>query len=154
MSKSRIKICFTTQEAHLCSKAHLYPGFTHFRGILSLIQVHIFVTYVKFCVFDTHHEGVFNKYFWTPLMCPYGFFGRARAFARLKYFFAGFTCFTSKWNCCRVTEHKNKIFIKINSPYGALRSSPFCYVTDSYWCILWETKLYISIKLLFMFYRY
>jgi hypothetical protein len=44
-------VLVTAQEAPMCSKANIYPKFTRFRGILSLIQVYIFEIYVKFWVF-------------------------------------------------------------------------------------------------------
>jgi hypothetical protein len=48
--------------------------------------------------FDTHHEGVWKKFFFDPSYVPMHFFeaapGRARAIK--KNFFAGFPFFTSK----------------------------------------------------------
>jgi hypothetical protein len=106
---------------------NLYPGITRFRGILSLIQVYIFEIYVKFCVFDTHHEGVERNKILDPSHVPVRFFAAAwgRAHAIEKFFFAGFACFTSKWNYCRVTgPPKNFLKLKIHSPY-----CPFKYKT-------------------------
>jgi hypothetical protein len=95
-------------------KHKLYPGFTRFRGILSLIQVYIFEIYTKFCIFWYPSWGVWKKIFFDPSYMPMRFFeaapGRARAIQKI--FFAGFLFFTSKWNYCRMTGPQNKIFIK------------------------------------------
>jgi hypothetical protein len=95
-------------------KHKLYPGFTRFRGILSLIQVYIFEIYIKFCVFWYPSWGGLKKNFVGPSYEPMRFFEAApgRASTIETNFFAGFAFFTSKWNYCRVTVPQNKIFIK------------------------------------------
>jgi hypothetical protein len=95
-------------------KHKLYPGFTRFRGILSLIQVYIFEIYTKFWVFWYPSWGGLKNFFLTPLKCRCTFL-RPRQGERArskKFFFAGFRFSTSKWNYCRVTGPQNKIFIK------------------------------------------
>jgi hypothetical protein len=63
-------------------KYKLYPGFTSFRGILSLIQVYIFEIYTKFCVFWYPSWGVWKKICW-PLSCANAIFLRPRQQLRL-----------------------------------------------------------------------
>jgi hypothetical protein len=61
--------------------------------------------------FDTHHEGVWKRIFWAPLKCLCAFFVAApgRAHAIEKNLFAGFVCFTSKWNYCTAEWQDPKI---------------------------------------------
>jgi hypothetical protein len=96
-------------------KQKLYPGFTRFRGILSLIQVYFFEIYVKFCVFWYPSWGGLKKLFFLPLLCADALLcGRARAQARdRKLFFLPVSHVlhqnetTAGWQ-----DPQNKIFIK------------------------------------------
>jgi hypothetical protein len=54
----------------LCSKANIYPGFTRFRGILSLIQVYILKSMENF--------AFLRKIFLDPSYVPKRFFMAAR----------------------------------------------------------------------------
>jgi hypothetical protein len=115
-SKSRLKICFTTQGAPCAVKHKLYPGFSCFRGILSLIQVWNLRKILRF--FIPIMRG-FEKKFFTPHMCQCAFL-RQRQGARAwsKKFFLPVSHFlhqnetTAGWQ-----DPKIKFSFKINSPY-------------------------------------
>jgi hypothetical protein len=63
--------------------------------------------------FDTHHVGVWKKFFWAPLMCMYKFLGPfPEAHGWSKNFFCRFRLFYIKMKLSQGNRYQNKIFIK------------------------------------------
>jgi hypothetical protein len=120
-------------------KHKLYPGFTHFRGILSLMQVYIFEIYTKFCVFWYPSWGGLKKFFLTPLMCGCAFWRpRQGEGARSTKIFLPVSHFlhqnetTSGWQ-----DPKIKFSLKINSPYCILYCIIYCILYRDAVCLAW-----------------